>query len=360
MQTTKQISKRILSLMLSALMVVTMLPTFVFSSPTTAEAQDTMGNSAYWQIMASTDFTKTANEWGGSGDEYTTSGVDDTTSAGGATMRWGLKYSGRNGVNGAEVSSKGVSIPWESDNHKANGMLYLAGYNGQTTDTIFTGVENFKIDLAFSFIGQAKCNTGYNLDGTRNDVPLLKLAKDSSNKYNHRSQYNRQTNYFIQTAWGLRSVDDDDFDVAGDSGSSVNGGKYAITTTDNNASSVINTNQTYHYVVYVADKMLGSYVTDDSGNVVINYNPIEIGSYNMDPSIISSIYLGASEFNWAGHYDIENIAYKSVEVYKGVDTHTYDSSRDKFLYAYFTGNDKAGETMHYAISNADVNSEDVN
>jgi hypothetical protein len=53
MQTTKQISKRILSLMLSALMVVTMLPTFVFSSPTTAEAQ--FGQVVFKNVATETD-----------------------------------------------------------------------------------------------------------------------------------------------------------------------------------------------------------------------------------------------------------------------------------------------------------------
>lgn len=371
MKTKANFSKRVLSLMLSALMVGTMLPTFVFSSPTTAEAQDAPASS-YWSILASTDFTQST--WSGSGSDYTSS-WNPTTSAGGNQIGWGAKYGTHNGGDGVEVNKNedgtaitteadknGVCFPWHSDSYKHQGMLYMKSYNSQTTDTIFKGVENFKIDLAFSFLGTAKCNTGYTLSDKANDVPLLKLARDSGNKYTHRSQYNHQSNYFIQTAWGERSIDSTDYYVDGkntETEGTTTGGKWAITTSDNNASSVLTTNTTYHYIVYVADKMLGCYVTDDSGNVLINYNPIELGSYNMSPADISSIYLGASEFNWAGKYDIENIAYKSIEIYKGVDSHSYDSSRDKFLYAYFTGNDEAGETMHYAISQDGVNFETV-
>ncbi|MBR1530744.1 MAG: hypothetical protein IJ643_01655 [Eubacterium sp.] len=355
MQTTKQISKRILSLMLSALMVVTMLPTFVFSSPTTAEAQDAPASS-YWSILASTDFTKTNGKWSGTGDTVTLDNADTKTSAGGSAMGWTIKYADRHGVSGAEVDSNGVSIPWENSNHKTNGFLYMSKFNDQTTNTIFNGVDNFKIDLAFSYLGDSKACTGYELNERRGGTPLIKLAKDS--KYSFNSKYTDQANFFCQEAWGRRSVDDDYYKTDGESGTADDSnGPYAISTY--NSRSVISANTVYHYVVYYVDKMIGCYVTDDSGNVIINYNPIEMGSYNMAASVITSIYLGGSEFNWAGKYDLENIAYKSIEIYKGVDTHTYDSSRDKFLYAYFTGNDEAGETMHYAISQDGVNFEAV-
>ena len=353
-----------------------MLPTMVFFSEDTANAQDTPANS-YWQRLASTDFTTT--EWEGSGSDYNTKGGTNnhTVVNGDKKIGWGLKY-GTHSTNEVirnkiytEIDSthkteasanNGVCVPWVTNDCKYQAMLYMNNFDGQTSNTIFNGISNFKIDLAFSFTDKAKCNTGQTLDGTKNDVPLIKLAKDSNNKYSHRSQYNHQSNYFIQTAWGERSVDDDDYYVDGgttETEGTTTGGKWAITTKDNNSSSVLEKNTIYHYVVYVADQMLGCYVTDDAGNVVINYNPIELGDYSFTPADISSIYLGASEFNWAGKYDIENIAYKSIEIYKGVDTHTYDSSRDKFLYAYFTGNSDAGEKMHYAVSSDGINFEAV-
>ena len=345
-----RISKKIISLMLALIMA---MPA-VLAVPFSTEAQDVPG-SAYWSILASTDFTSTT--WSGSGDSYSTSS-SPRTSKGGNGIGWNVKY-GTHSSNEVLVDSNGVNFDWVTDNQRHQGLMYMSSYNGQTSNTIFNGIDNFKIDLAFSFTGRAKCNTGYNLDGERNDVPLIKLANDSSNKYNHRSQYNHQSNYFIQTMWGKRSINSTDYYVDGETGSNTTGGKWAITTSDNNASSVLAANTTYHYVVYVADNMLGCYVADDSGNLLINYNPIEIASFNLSPSVISSIYLGASEFNWAGKYDVENIAYKSIEIYKGVSTSSYDSSRDKFLYAYFTGDSDAGETMHYAISQDGINFEAV-
>ena len=347
----KKLSKRITALFMSVVMLATMLPMFTI----TAQAED-VPSSAYWQIMASTDFTQST--WSGSGDTFTTN-YNEKTSAGGNNLEWTLRFATHNGIDRPVVSDTyGVGFPWDTDDYKCQGLLYLTKYNNQTTNTIFNGVTNFKIDLAFAFIGTAKCNTGYNLDRTRNDVPLMKLAKDSSNKYSFRSQYNHQSNWFLQTMWGERSIDDDDYYVDGgttETEGTTTGGKWAITTSDNNSSSVLTTNTVYHYVVYVADKMLGCYVTDDNGNILINYNPIEMGDYGLTPADISSIYLGASEFNWAGKYDVENISYKSIEIYKGVDGSTYDSSRDKFLYAYFKGDSDAGETMHYAISQDGIN-----
>ncbi|MBQ7203065.1 MAG: hypothetical protein IJS03_03490 [Eubacterium sp.] len=352
-----KLSKRALSLLMSALMVVTMLPTFVIA-PATASAQDTKDvSSAYWSILASTDFTKTNGKWSGTGDTVTLDNADTKTSAGGSAMGWTIKYADRHGVSGAEVDSNGVSIPWENSSHKTNGFLYMSKFNDQTTNTIFNGVDNFKIDLAFSYLGDSKACTGFDLNERRGGTPLIKLAKDS--KYSFNSKYTDQANFFCQEAWGRRSVDDDYYKTDGTSGTADDSnGPYAISTY--NSRSVISANTVYHYVVYYVDKMIGCYVTDDAGNVIINYNPIEMGSYNMAASVITSIYLGGSEFNWAGKYDLENVAYKSIEIYKGVDSHSYDSSRDKFLYAYFTGNDTAGETMHYAISTDGVNFEAVN
>ena len=354
-----KIGKRVLSVILSALMVVTMVPTFTLFNPTTAEAED-VPSSAFWSILASTDFSSDSTTWSGSGSDYTV--TSPTTAAGGSTMEWKIKYGTRNGDPAVVRNSNGVGFPWVTDSYRYQGFLYLSKFNDQTTNTILNGVNNFKIDLAFSFTGKAKANTGYDLKDKCNDVPLIKLANDSSYKYNFRSQYNHQSNWFLQTAWGERSIDDDDYYVDGgttETEGTTTGGKWAITTQDNNASSVLSTNTTYHYVVYYVDKMIGSYVTDNSGNVVINYNPIEMGDTGLTPSQISSIYLGASEFNWAGKYDMENIAYKSIEIYQGNDTSTYDSTRTKYLYAYFQGDSDAGETMHYAISQDGINFEAV-
>ncbi|MBR0413003.1 MAG: hypothetical protein IJI47_05505 [Eubacterium sp.] len=326
----------------------------MMNNPDTANAQDTPG-SAYWSILASTDFTSTT--WTGSSEDYTCS-WSPTTSKGGNPIGWKLKY-GTHTSDSVVVDSNGVGFPWVSDSYKYQGFMYMSSYNNQTTNTIFNGIDNFKVDLAFSFTGSSKCATGYDLDERRSGTCLLKLAKDS--KYSFNSKYTDQANFFTQEAWGRRSVDDDYYKPDGDAGTMSSEktacAPYAISTYNSN--SIFTTSTTYHYVVYYVDKMIGCYITDDSGNVILNNNPLEVGSYNFTADMITSIYLGASEFNFWGKYDMENIAYKSIEIYKGVDTHTYDSSRDKFLYAYFKGDSDAGETMHYAISQDGVNFEAV-
>lgn len=360
----KKLSKRLLSLMLAAIMA---MPA-VMAVPFSAEAADAP-SSDFWQIMASTDFTKYdtwENNWSGTFNEanwdmYNSSGNSTTIDGvGGNEMSWVFRRWQKSGepiVNSTGVRSEYIG---NTDNQ---GFLFLSGYNGQNTNNIFKDVDSFKIDLEFSLFDTTKCGSDVSNQRRSNYTPIIKLATDNSYKYNFTSRNTYEYEYFSQEVWGRRHFagtsqtnhNNTDYGVDGAKVSSpVEGGSYAISTNNSN----ISVNTTYHYVVYVANGYLGGYLSDADGNIVINYSAVKLSSLNgfsASPSDITGIYLGNSNGNYWS-----NVAYKSISIYKGVDSSTFDTTRNNYLYAYFTGDSDAGETMHYAISQDGVNFEAVN
>ena len=258
--------------MLSALMVVTMLPTFVLSSPDTAEAAD-VPSADYWQIMGSTDFSKT--EWSKVKDQYFDTTNYPKTEKQGNDLKWSAHDWQGNDPN---IDADGFSSLWNASyggntNVTQEAFLYLTGYNGQTEKNIFDGVDNFKIDVKFKFTG----DTGYGPNAANSRVSsfmsgdyttMIKLAYDTDNRYGYGKQDSWKKTYFTQECWGRRHITGTDNIYATDV---QEGGDVSISTTSNSKMSV---GVTYHYVVYQADGLLGSYLTDDAGNIIINYTPI--------------------------------------------------------------------------------------
>ncbi len=235
-------------------------------------------------------------------------------------------------------------------------------YDNSNYRSLFEDIDSFKIDLTFSYTGNTY-GEGGTLNERRNGSPLLKLSKDTDGKliFNDRECWNQM--YFTQEAYGRRHIDgtkDIYADTGTNSGTTQEGGIYNISTYN---SSLINQDEELHYIVYVADGWLGCYLTDESGDLIINYAPIDISGYSLSPSDITSIYLGGSRFSWSNHSDLSNIAYKSIEIYKGVSNNTASATqtdRTKYLYTYFTGNSTNGESLHYALSDDGVNFKPVN
>ena len=344
-----------LSLVLSLLMVVTMLPTFVFSSSTTAEAKDAPKAAAddYWQILASTDFTGTT--WTKSSDYVWTTSSSPRTSKGGYSMGWNTQTND-NESSANTVDSAGIHF----NNSDYRGLLALSSfkigdtqYNNGNYRSLFKDVNSFKIDLTFSYTGNSY-GQGGTLDSRQNGSPLLKLSKDTSGKlkFNDRECWNEM--YFTQEAYGRRHIDGTKDIGEG----STEGGVYSISTY--NSTGLISANNELHYIVYVADGWLGCYLTDANYNTIINYEPLDFSSYSLTPEDITSIYLGGSRFSWTNHSDLSNVAYKSIEIYKGAETVTTDTSKSKYLYTYFTGNSTNGESLHYAVSDDGINFKPVN
>jgi hypothetical protein len=227
-----------------------------------------------------------------------------------------------------------------------------------------------------SFIlGHTKCG-GNTLDQKRSrDTPLIKLAyeTDSNYKLKHKDQSSYDYEFFTQEAWGRRHIDDNG-NNNGHNNNIMPDGKNAYTSSTSTyasdanilsyaistENSKINVNTTYHYVVCYVNGLIDSYVTDDDGNIIIEYQPIDTSSvYNgsgttnafvRTPADITGIYLGNSN----GYY-LNNIAYKSINIYKGADAVTVDSEKDHYLYAYFRGDSDDGEKLRYAVSSDGVN-----
>ena len=343
-----KITKRLLAIVLAIVMA---MPA-ILAAPFAADAVE-VPTTDYWQIMASTDFTTAT--FSGSGTSWSTSSSPNTAK-GGKKMGWNVQFrSDETFVNNTD--GKGVRF-MTSD----QGLLYLSSYDGQTSNTIFNGVDSFKIDLAFELFDETYVHNGKKFNTREGQQALMKLSTGDANKYKFTSKYNSETVYFAQEAWGRRFINgtSDIYAIS----STQDGGNFAITTAKNDSGNQVNPNihadTVYHYVMYVANGVLGCYLADNSGNIIINYDPIYLPSNYSAPSAITNILLNASEFNIWAYRGLENIYYRSIEVYRGVDTSVNDTSKNKYLFAYFTGNGSSGETLHYAVSDNGISYKPVN
>ncbi|MBR3149263.1 MAG: glycoside hydrolase family 43 protein [Eubacterium sp.] len=359
MRTITSFSKKTLSLVLSALMVITMLPTFALSSPTTAEAKD-VAASEYWTPVTSTDFTQTTWTKNGSYNWYTESSprvVKNGNKVGDFGMGWSVQFRD----NEPEVTvDNGVKFFYNSSSDHNQGLMYMSSYNGQTSKTMFsadansgTEITSFKIDLEFSLFGQTKANSGNALSERRGENVFFKLCAEDT-KYGFESRYSYNYVYYAQESYGRRHMKNNS-DIYAASGTQ-DGGNYVLSTDK----SYINENTDYHYIMYVADGWLCSYIADESGNTVISYDPIDVSSYSLSPKDITGLFINGSEFNFFGYEDFENVRYKSIVIYKGNENATLDTSKSKYLYTYFTGDSTNGESLHYALSDDGVNFKPVN
>ncbi|MBR2277866.1 MAG: glycoside hydrolase family 43 protein, partial [Eubacterium sp.] len=348
----KKLSKRMLSLVLSVLMVVTMLPTFVFSNPATAEASD-VPSTDYWQIMASADFTTTGGATATSTSEgqnlqYKYKINSPTTSAGGSKMTW---IKNEYWDDGAYLDTDGARFK--------NGFMFLRSIEGVDSNTKpFSDADNIKFDMTFSFYDDYKVTgrTTY-----FKNITFIKFSTKSDRMYDYDGANPWEYCFFSQEGWG-RAV----YNTQPNSNSSQYKVEYNVNapytsgnlgSREGNDYSISTQKLTqgaeYHYIMYYADGYLTSLVTDANGNVVIDCG--RATNLSIDPSDITGIAIG----NANGEY-YKNIAVKNINIYKGVDTSTYDSTRNKYLLTYFTDNNDAGETLHYAVSSDGFNYEKVN
>ncbi|MBR0412850.1 MAG: hypothetical protein IJI47_04730, partial [Eubacterium sp.] len=329
------------------------------SSDITAKVNETTptppATSDYWQILASTDFTTSV--WSKNSTYNWRTSTAHRTAAGGVGMGWGIQF--RDEEPTVTVDD-GVKFWYNSGSDHNQGVMYMTSYNSNTTNNMFsaaanggTAVTSFKIDLKFSLFGQTKANSGNALSERRGENVFFKLCENDT-KYGFESRYSYNYVYYAQESYGRRHMKNNS-DIYAVSGTR-DGGNYVLSTDK----SYIDADVDYHYILTVADGWLCSYIADSSGNVVISYDPIDISNYSLSPSDITGMFINGSEFNFLGYEDFENVRYKSIEIYKGVDTSSYDSTKDHYLLTYFTGNSAAGETLHYAVSEDGYDYEAVN
>ena len=339
----KKTSKKLLSLMLAVLMIATMIPSFAVVAEAT-----TPQTSTQWTEIASTDFTKSTS-WSG-----TRSGLSDFYSQTANTFKSNNNSESDNVWWSGWVCKRDDITVFQNDAtlgcKVVDGFLYMTGWNkngSSQSNTPITGKSTFKIDVEFAFYGD------YSLDSDWKKNTFIKLKTDN---YSSES-YPWQNNWFAQCGYGsmYNSGDSENSPtISRSSSTSAIKENYFKLASDN---ALIGKNNLCHYIFEYSHGTIRTYVTDGSGNVLINFGSVDSSA---DSSAIKGIQLGACT---GSHKYYQYTAYKNVTFYEGTEA-TYspekENSNDKYLYAYFTGNSDAGEKLRYAVSSDGYNWESLN
>ncbi len=347
----KKVSKKIISLLLSAVMVVSMLPAFALTASAKTE----------WELLATTDFTK--GYWtkkGSSGSYNWAEGSGFTAISGSGTsdyMTWDSLQYGENSYAKGMGYSGDPAWQVQADSRGAcmsDSYLYLSGYykNGVAqANTPITGLSAFKVEFQFCYLG--------NRDRNNDDVFFKISDYNSNNSVYLTSSYNDKKNmgddgstshvWFNQALNGtMRSKSDGSYqDRAISSNKRLD---------HKSGSSNFTTNTYYKYVMSYAHDTVTSYIEDLNGNVIVNLGSVTDASLRADTSNIACINIGAKDGNY-----LQNIAVKYAWVYKGTEndsTYSVPAEKDKYLFSYFTGNDT--EDLHLAVSDDGYNFEGLN
>ena len=339
-------SKKALSLVLSLVMVLTMLP---LSGIVAFGITD-------WTLISSTDFTGvTWTDNTGSGNYRFQHGTGFTSIDGGTTnySEWdGCEYKSDNWTTFQTNSTDGVKI--------RDGFLrYSKNVEGgsdvsSTKATPVTGLSAFKVDVQFSFFNDC------NLTSLQNDKDAFCFIKFKTDDYTSESRM-WSNHWFTQAGYGsiYGYGSSDDVIARSPSATANDGTNYFHLGTSNDK---ISANQTLHYIAEFSHGELHSYVTDASGNLLINYGIVE--NAPSSTSNIKGIFIGAASGSNGDVY-YQNLAVNNVRFYSG-DPATdssekdLDQDKDKYLFAYFTGNSDDGERLRYAVSDDGYNFESLN
>lgn len=326
----KHLSKRLLSLFLAVLMLASSVPLVAYAK------------STEWTQVASTNFVGASFDKAADGSDVTSaSDVEAQTTekflTNAPTVDSGdqaLSWSTGSWQSVSQINANGLYVP--------DGFVYLSGYSGASgaNYTPITGAEAFKIDLGFYRTSESYSDSsryGFFLMGT-------------GTPYTHQKTSMTDSSYaFAQ-------------DVNGDAyinGTSVysNDSAYNLSATNGRLSA----SEEYHYIISYSKNYFRAYITDSDYEIVQTMFARYIE--NFDTSRITSIQFGDDD---GGDY-IKGITYTSVKFYTGVEAETEnamkDTSRDKYLFAYFTGQNDAegnGEKIRLAVSDDGLNYEALN
>ena len=338
-----KLTKRALSILLSLLMVVTAIPMGGFIALAQTD----------WTLISSTDFTKvTWSDVTGSSNYRFQSGTGFKSVDGGTTnvSEWsGCEYKADDWTQFQCDDDYGVKI--------RNGFLrYAKNVEGgndvsSTKATPVTGLSAFKVDVQFSFF--ADCN----LKSIRNDKDAFCFIKFKTNDYNTETRM-WENQWFTQAGYGSIYGYGSSDDVIARSPDATSNNYFHLGTSNSN----ISAGDTLHYIAEFSHGALHSYVTDASGNMLINYGAV----YNSAASTsnIKGIFIGAATGS-NGDYYYQNLAVNNVRFYSGdpdtsSSTKDNDQTKDKYLFTYFTGNNDEGERLRYAVSDDGYNYESLN
>ena len=340
----KSLSKKILSLLLSVVMVITAIPAFTVFA-------DEPQISTTWTEIASTDFTKT-NTWTGTQTGLWSSFYNQA----GDTFK-DLDNSTNNVVNwaGVEYNTDSTTTFIKDDTYGAkvrDGFMYMTGWNkngSSQSNTPITGKSTFKIDVQFSFYGDYSLSTGDWKDNT-----FIKLKNDD---YSSQSEPWENV-YYSQTGYGsiyTAGNSEDSPSIKRDSSTASLKSNYFKISSDN---ALIGKNNICHYILEYSHSVIRAYITDGSGNILVNFGSV---NYTANTSSIKGVQIGATSGSYNSYY--QYVAWKSVTFYEGTEA-TYspelENTNDKYLFAYFTGNIDDGEYLRYAVSDDGHNWESLN
>lgn len=321
----KSFRKRLLSIVLAVLMVATSIPLAGISA--LADTQ--------WTEFASSDFT--TGTWSatdtGADSKSNYYKIDSASALSSADYQMGWTVGIRDSVDISKsvvVSDKGISVP--------SGVLYLSNYTagGDSQVNPLSGLSNFKIDFTFSYTSAFDLanNSDYNSSNGKSRTSFMKLYNSGTvNGYNSANSFSNAA--FSQSLFGW-TYDE----------SSTTVDSYATSIEKHIDTTNLTVGKEYHYVMAYDNGHVYSYIADSDGSIILNFGA---DRRTIDTSKITGLYIGGSR---TGHY-AENIAYKNVTLYSGKDDGAkkdVDTTKDKYVFTYFTGNSTDGETLHMAVS----------
>lgn len=308
MKKISKLPKKILSLFIAVLMVVS-------SMPLTAFARDTGLEEAkpYWTRVASSNFDATTGVNNSSANKLYNLNQSPVIKSGDKPMTWGVcDYKGASSSNG------GLYID--------DGYIVLTGYNGNTTTPV-TGKANFKIDVELEW-------TAENANANSQRYCTLQLAEGTALGKTSAAMGSSASNIIAQDYYGKVYI--------GTTGYGTDGTSNCISPYSAN----LTTGKKYHYIMTYVNKTLKTYVTD--ANYTVMQDVCTVENVTIDTSKINSICLGDDD----NSYYFKNTKYHSITFYEGKTTSVKgaDTSRSNYLFAYFTGNNSNDESLHLAVS----------
>jgi hypothetical protein len=340
----KTFNKKILSIIMAAAMVVTMIPMGAF----VAEA------AVKWTAVASSDFSKasvSAATASGLTDKYDATVTAPAYIPGSNTIDWVSR------VYQPTTYSYAVLDDYNSDGtndalYINNGYMYMNMKDGSNNPTTpLKNATRFRIDFGFRY----KENYTVSDDGT---YTFLKLgAYGDSNNFipgwgDHQTGYST----LAQSAGGrVFSYDTKITDGSTDKRIATNG-------------TYISSGTSYHYIAEYTGTRLRVYVTDANYKTVLTLvNTTDSSTYkfsDIETGLANAIYfkIGAcDEAMYLRYLEYENITFYTGSTYTDSSKNEPSNNSDKFLMAYFIGNyNLERESLRYAVSSDGVNFHTLN
>lgn len=355
-----RLTKKLLSIILAVLMAVSMIPATAYAGQMTwnlvGEMDFTPNSGVSWtgnndgNVTSSWAVTKTYYRWKKTNYYYSSSTYTDKF---GNNFNWnnvswlngdwgGNNYTSENALKNAESMQNLFNAPI-GNTYDENGIYLTNGYMYTTgTSLPITGVDEFKIDLEFQVAAGSKI--------TDDDTYCL-LGLAANNSHNTGKMWNSDNYIFSQDARGKVYVTSTGNKTLGYSSS----GNERIAFAANNPFLIADTD--YHYLLSCSNGFTRAWVEDDNGNYLFE---LFASKCDIDTSSIMSIVLGDDD----GSDYLTSVRYKNLKFYSGDNAGSsikgLPVEYNKYVFAFFTGNYDAGESLHLAASDDGYNWEALN